>query len=733
MTLTILSKNKFRETLSWNFKNYKALWIMPIVSLIGFISIVSYNFYLSFPLSTQVDLLRDMTQEVVTTQMLFAVLLATILFFLTGKMYNYLFSKQKTDFFHALPISRNVLLLSRYVASLISAGCYYFGSCLYLIAARPFAHKNHLDYSLKGILLSSLFFFLVTVVLMTLYTLAAVSSGKSFHYLIFGLGMTAVAFFGVNSIINLPSTFLAGYTYKFRFLDSILSMDNVTNFYRNISADNLKVYVCLLLLIAVFLLISLKIYEKRNSEIAQQTVSSRLPIVLTALGVQVITFSAMSSILYGLLNKNFFLCFALSAVTAIIATIILELVITKCKSFKPMVIQLAVFCCAMGALMGITCGGAFGYEKNIPSTDQIESIDYTLTSQYSGTIWGLPGIWFDGMRNHVSLTFHDEDTFEKVTDFHKKAVELFNDHTMKCDNYQAASITYHLKDGTSITRKYPIIYYRDGDENYYINEGVSPENHIYPEYSALLSTNEYIVGSDTFFKIDKNKIVSCSANNSVSISGDSYDALAQAVKKDLQENIGLSKMYTVASIGIQFESDQKDYLPDVYSYNDKYQVYEFHVYSTYRHTIQFLIEHGVLDAPLDMSRVSPSDINKIYFWKVQPEDSEYYARGSYDTYFPMSDSVINVLLNSYPLILSPSDNIMFEGTDSVPVIQDTLNSVDLSQDTKAQFANAGDGFFIYFAHRDPYSDTQAVSKIYFIPQKDVPASLNALCDSFNYK
>ncbi|MBQ1211746.1 MAG: hypothetical protein IIX68_08095 [Clostridia bacterium] len=350
--------------------------------------------------------------------------------------FSYLYKKSAGDLFHALPLTRTQLLLSRYAAcvvpALLPAAVNYL--TLFLFA---FDKKLELDLSMVacGLALTVAIVLCVTAFAM----IFMVCCGNVFSALAsFGainLGAVAVLFI----VDRLCDEFLYGYVSQmdnaYPYCSPVLYAGTRFMLLDETHGWKLWLHIGILLVLAIgFLALSCLLYNRRKSE------KAGLAFALRWMRYPVMGMTAfVGCYLIGLLfdTQHGFLFFVFAAIGALLIALAVGAILDK--GFKTAKRSLAVGGVSFALLFAtFLCIGLdlFGYIDRIPAVDEIASVRYD--DMYSG-----------------GITFTDPAAIRQlhkvILDDHAREVEPSEENY---NYWYSVQITYTLKNGKTIARRY---------------------------------------------------------------------------------------------------------------------------------------------------------------------------------------------------------------------------------------------------------------------------------------
>ena len=171
MTSTVLSyrKNSALNIFTWTLrKNLPAICVSSIVVLLATLGTILPN-YLQRSSELYTDYSyggasRYSTNDFLPGMIITCLICAGLVVLFSAMNFNYLHSKKTGDMFHALPLKRNTLLLSRFFAAAVSASIpAIIGYGSYIILGLIIPPLNFTPYVLMGLAVTVIFIFICTV------------------------------------------------------------------------------------------------------------------------------------------------------------------------------------------------------------------------------------------------------------------------------------------------------------------------------------------------------------------------------------------------------------------------------------------------------------------------------------------------------------------------------------------------------------------------------------------
>ncbi|MCC8022906.1 MAG: ABC transporter permease [Clostridiales bacterium] len=656
--------------------------------------------------------------------------------FFAMKNFSYLFSKRKLDFYHALPVPRATMLLSRFFAGgliLLSSG---LAQGLLAGCIRPIIEGvNGATYQLGTILGYLGVLFLVGAAALAVCTLCAVCSGTRLLYLVsctgillvFPVGATVLCSFVESGIAGLRvERYLLGYVFPARaVLDTAIQEGSV--WLRALG---------MALVAAVCLGLSFQAYRRGKSEQAEQGSYAPAGYLGALLGIQVFCLGLPGSVaawlsstrltFFRTLRESPWITVGIGLALCAAAVLVFELVRylhTRQKQYGKAALSFgAVLVCGAALGFGMS-GGGFGYVDTVPELSDIQQISYqeqeTSNAYFRWRMaYGQEG-WYSS--EEVDLTLDEAETFRLVREMHRQAVKNEQDKSL-WTLPRMFTVTYHLKDGGEVRRTFPLYFYE--------NNGTLFQD---KQYMEFLSCPEYAVKSSGLFEMNSQLIAGAgfSGEGILDLSRDQVAALLEAVKQDMRNQsvddaagsgtfLGMSFVFyspeltpeqqdkvtqeeidrSLSALSYRWGQDEVWYLDYV----------DVTVNTGYANTIALLEQHGLIDRAGTLEEVRESGDVRVFAMPMRMEiDYDYYGMQGMDGETGadfLRTARMDVSRDSYTLIPE-------EGAELLERL------VQPGADQGELYARSPDGYAVFFAAPDG-GERYLCSPLYFVPGDAVP-------------
>lgn len=379
-------------------------------------------------------------------------------------VFGYLYSTRSACMMHALPLRRESLFTTQYLAGLsflllplVAVGVVTLAAELILIPANSWA---------STVPTLGIFLLVQAGVCIFFFSFASFCAMFTGHilalpafYLIFN-GLVYVVYYLVTMLLR---QFFYGYSasyYNFWVtcctpvyaLNEACRWELTSVSDRTMTVENWNLASPTMVAVyagvgVLFALAALSVYRRRHVESAGDVVSVKLVRPVFKYGV-----ALCAGLCLGVFTANFFnwrndpptgliACVLLwTAVGYFIAEMLLQKSFRVWKAWKGGVAAVAV----MALLCAVCVFDLFGVEKRVPSVDSVEKVYF----------YGDIGYPYDDGRLHFDNT-SDPQLIEMVTQLHQKAVEeKGRAEQVGGDDYISFEIVYTLKNGSTINRQY---------------------------------------------------------------------------------------------------------------------------------------------------------------------------------------------------------------------------------------------------------------------------------------
>lgn len=386
-------------------------------------------------------------------------------------LFQYMHNKRSVDLFHALPVSRSAMLLGRFLAGLTTLFVpMLLNFSVVAVIGLAYGIENrgaHIGY-LYSVLL---WLFLMLAAALLFCVLMAVCSGTTLDMVLSVIGVNIAYPLLVLAVLFVISCLLPGFNMDQMSPLWVTLISPFTAVFAAISsvgqpfdAEKMTFFIWWIVFSVFLAGLCVYLYRRRKSESAENTFAFAIPkqiirFLLTAvggLGLGLIFYWYNSTTLNFLLGL---------LIGSLVAHVIVEAVYSR--GFSRMVRSLAgygVFLVVFAAFYGVVCTGGFGYADRVPSADQVVSVSYQDYSYYNSFVsrnFYISDEKYNTLMEAESRVAEQEN-IEKVLQYHKGLIDFKKSvgfpYRMERQNGTLCSITYHLKNGKTITRTYTDVY-----------------------------------------------------------------------------------------------------------------------------------------------------------------------------------------------------------------------------------------------------------------------------------
>ncbi|WRS28747.1 DUF6449 domain-containing protein [Oscillospiraceae bacterium MB08-C2-2] len=643
---------------------------------------------------------------------------------------SYTQSKKQTDFYHSLPIRRPHLLVTNMLSSSLAVLVPFVAVILITSAAQI------VMYSSFNCFTSYYFGFLISDLLAQIIGFLVVYAFTTFISVQVGTIFDTLAITGVLGILPIalyviPGSFWNYYTYgaqfdsfercsllsPFTFLfDRFVTMD----YYSDITTVNLKalgIAAALWAVIGIVLLIaSIVLYNKRKSEIAEQTAPNDV-------------LQMISKAFAGFCGASLFLAIFMDRVLAvrllgiffgaILIGTIAELVFgrglrTLRKSLRGIVITALGLCFVSLALFFDWSG----YESKVPAPEAVQSVTINTRGRFNDQ--------YDG-EDVITLT--DPTTIAILTGTHQTAVDRYKESdTSKEDlyslndfNYNNLVLEYHMTNGQTMKRTYDVLH-RDASAS----------------LVALEAQDDFIEAMHPVFPMTEDKLRKITVSNRVFPQINHTLMPTAAQSKELLEALRLDLLNeplaeitnpsesAVGYINLSYKvlEEQLGRRRNYYANYDKDRVCDILITPTYTNTLSWLKKYDLMQY-----MAMPETIEKAYVvsseWASYYSDNQINTISAYQDYRGEEYPYIAKALEEASLSGSNKEDLAFIVVTDPAEMQHMLDKarnqvfIEAPKDTPA----SADHVLVLFQNEG------RVSSYSYLAVKDLPASAAAQLDT----
>lgn len=551
--------------------------------------------------------------------------------------FSYLHNKRRVDFYHSLPIPREMLFQVQY------AGGIFIAAAVYLVnlgMALVVAGINHVDMAqllpaaVNGYLIHMLFFILmysVTVLsmVMTGNIIVGILGTAVFNFYVPGVTALLIGCYGMF----FKQFYIEGFPWTSKVSPVILYVYMAGEYDRIIENGDLTKYVvCVLLAIIVLVAVSMVLYWKRPSEAAGKAMAfpKSRPVVKVLL---VTAFGLAGTVFFNALRNSLGWGIFGGIVGTVLSHCIIEIIYHM--DFKKLFSNKVCLGGCTAAVLMVFFGFYFditGYDTYVPKAEKVESAYITTSIDESWlydsyNYYGIDetgkavheyGSSEDYAKKHMTLT--DIDTVIKLAEAGIEYSEKYSSlpyeerAAMGYDNYMRTVVFYRMKSGKVVRRAYQV-----------------PVAMAKEALNTLLSDTAYLMGSYPILSMEAEKVeavqyIEMNQITNLEESSQWKQQLLLAYQQDFTELTleTREKELPVASLQI-ITGDELDYINQKttegrqISSNDICVSYP--VYPSFERTISLLREAGIeAGNAFDYSKVK--QVN-VYYYQVGEDGTSY--------------------------------------------------------------------------------------------------------------
>lgn len=594
------------------------------------------------------------------------VLLAVIIAF---NSFSYIFSKQKVDLYHSIPIKRTTLFLSNYIVGIISFTVPYVITMIILAVV---SRANSL-LSAYGVLIMVITLFINLIGFIGVYTVSILSIMLTGRIVVAILANLTLFVYG--PLIYFLSEQLHNmffYTYSSYNTDktNILCSMSIVNAFLNLS-DGMDSYsrtlglhpVNILIFVAATIIITvvdIVIYKTRKSEAAGESIAFNITMPVISLALLI------PASLFGGMMFNSFVSNAEKSVNygwfifgALFTIVILHFIIQAIYycDFKSMFKNPAYP--LISALMAAFIIILFAFDliryDNLSIKDgKFESIaissfnlsgnqdyfNYDSSEDYFGNnyMWIL-----EEKHRFEKMKINDKELIKELLTAGIKNKKCMTDYEKPYNYYCDFSVQLNLSNGKHIYRNYRI----PSEENLALLE-------------KIYTNEEYKKGVFSIFDLDDEMLTQFSFANAVGKTGDIKDT-------DIKEIIASYKEELLSQDGKELESDiplgyiYKDYVYSDDYYSTDFQLHRCYIYPSFTKTIALIEKAGInLKAYTENENVSKIAVTDYSYNDTYGKAVVDYASDNNQRFYSDENAIRTIYEKAYPSSMADANGAIFE-------------------------------------------------------------------------
>lgn len=355
---------------------------------------------------------------------------------------SYMHSRQASDLYHSLPLTRSQLMCASTATVFTIVGIpVVFCQVLVLIIGEAYALSGaipQLVVSPVAILQDLLVWLIAIAAIITVMMLVSVLVGSAFENFILGLELLVAGPLLLAMCSVLFQSYLVGYTYDISAAEASFfsPVTFVLSWYQLLGEFHL-LWPCLfwLVMVIVLFVFTLWLYSRRKSELAETTgVQGILGFLTKAIAVCI-----GSAVIGGILaavsrNSNRDFNFVIGVLAGAALTIfLLEGVFGRgFQGIKQILPEAGVLTTGATALAIMLVSGGLGYETRIPALDTIQDATINFRGRYGYVTEYVPlsaSLGNGGTRPHMatsqSVTLATDQAVELVREYHQALISTY--------------------------------------------------------------------------------------------------------------------------------------------------------------------------------------------------------------------------------------------------------------------------------------------------------------------
>ena len=353
-------------------------------------------------------------------------------------LFKYTNEEKSSSFIHGLPISKRKLYITNILTGIVMYVIPFLVNLIIIILLNLGEMGKYIQFAdiMKWfgvcMLYNTIFFAFATFI--GTFCASKISHGILTYILMYapigGLAIASIimesALFGFKGLSNNLEEFRG-----WPFIKIIEDFREMGSYYLSqtikFETSTIIIYIASII---VMLVLGYFIYKKRKLEITKEFIAfkglrSFVKYVATFL-VNLLSYMYF----YDVIGKHNIRTLLASFIITLIAYLIIEMILKKTYKVFKSIIGFIVYAVIVTIGFVILNTGAFGYETRIPKAEDVQEVDFSLSSD--------------------TINFREKQNIENVIDFQQK---LINE---KKKGYTEYTLEYKLKNGRKITRKYNI-------------------------------------------------------------------------------------------------------------------------------------------------------------------------------------------------------------------------------------------------------------------------------------
>jgi len=359
---------------------------------------------------------------------------------------SYLHKVNSTSAYHALPVTRESLLLSSLVSGIVIIAIPMVINAILLFMLMP--TSSDITYTVYDVLKICRNYFIYSILQFQICLLVGMFTGNIFAQGVFAviLNLLPMAFYMFSNIII--NMFLYGYPGESGEFNSFLEKTPIVSMF-DISKMNITLFLVYLFSFIVIFLLTLFFYKKRPLEAAGDVITFKFFKPIFKYGAT--TFVTIFGYIAVIGEEKEIGGIFIALIFAVIGYAAAEMLLTKSfrfwKGYKGFLIYIVVFTLSVSAI----AFDIFGYGTYIPENDKIQTAYICFDTNSYTDFEIICGLDKNERRFPVrGVAFKSPENIEKVTKLHSQILESSpSDY-----NQRFISLGYVLKNGETVFRYY---------------------------------------------------------------------------------------------------------------------------------------------------------------------------------------------------------------------------------------------------------------------------------------
>ena len=600
----------------------------------------------------------------------------------------------------------------------------------------------------------------------TAFTVSEVACGKNLEVVFGGISLIGI----LPTIYNVADSLLLNYLYGYDsmfYSDTAVFSDYLFALYptremamlsflldERLPLTHSKLIINLLWIVAlivVLVLTKMHFVKKYKPEKIEMKATNKVMVAIISA-----TFSLFASLIiteisadYGNLSNSKDYSVNISVLLTVILTIVFAYLTSTLieTSFAVNRSKIKAVCTPLAVIALILLfafSGGLGYEKRIPDTEKIKSVEITTTFNADDNFNTHEALSFKNIYANNFLTLTTENDFKIIKAIHETAIE-----NRDTDTAESIYITYTLKDGTTLTRSYDYLSKESAEKmlmlwktdevhknikDYLFNNKPTNTYEDFEDgdsYYANASYYDFYETPYSCFNYDQNAVLIASKQNAATdvkdkLTKTEFELIKEAIYKDYTELTPTEWFKPTKTYGaIVFRYDNKyyaSYYTDTFADNYTYEEDEafWYGFSDYEHivlpvtaemknTVEILKKLDLsqyLGIKDEIQTAYIADINEYWDWRSSEYSDVGYYLGALDksVYFVPDDDL------ERDINLFKSSNLNLYGS--------ALEDLDYSKAPIEEIKSQKEISALLEKSHIKYYDEESDGKLLFVDYKD---------------